>query len=138
MSWMASSGMSRRQIAPSTMRSASSARARSRIPVSRIAARTRRLIPEEAIQLIAQLPSKLRADLAECIDGPDKRITRHTIEVELMREIELDEASAGDVLEALCAAVADAISAGEIEDVRAELPRAMKDLFPTFPRRRAG
>jgi uncharacterized protein (DUF2267 family) len=98
----------------------------------------RRLIPQEARHLIAQLPSKLHADLAECMDGPDKRITTHSIEQELRRELGLEEARAMDVLYGICDAVADGISAGEIDAVRGQLPAGMKELFPQVPYRRVG
>src|SRR5262249_15028973 len=73
----------------------------------------RRLTPQEAKHFIGQLPSKLHAELAECLDGPDKRITNATIEAELQRELDLEGPEAGDVLYAICAAVADGISEGE-------------------------
>jgi uncharacterized protein (DUF2267 family) len=98
----------------------------------------RRLIPQEARHLIAQLPSKLHADLAKCMDGPDKRITTHSIEQELRRELGLDEVRATDVLYGICDAVADGISAGEIDAVRGQLPAGMKELFPQVPYRRVG
>jgi CBS domain-containing protein/uncharacterized protein (DUF2267 family) len=90
----------------------------------------RRLTPDEARHFVAQLPSKLHADLLETFDGPDKRITAQSITHELRRELDLDEGAAGDLLEAVCAAVADSISAGGIEAVRAQLPAEMKTLFP--------
>jgi CBS domain-containing protein/uncharacterized protein (DUF2267 family) len=98
----------------------------------------RRLTPQEARHLVGQLPSKLHAELAECLDGPDKRITTATIETELQRELDLDGPEAGDVLHAICTAVADGISEGETRAVRDQLPGAMKDLFPAAPSRRAG
>lgn len=90
----------------------------------------RRLTPDEARHFLAQLPSRLHADLLECLDGPDKHITVNSIVSELRRELDLDDAAAGDLLEAVCAAVADSISAGEIEAMRAQLPSEMKALFP--------
>lgn len=97
----------------------------------------RRLMPQEARHLIAQLPSKLHADLVECLDGPDKRITTQSIEHELRRELGVDEVRAIDVLYGICDAVADSISAGEIGAVRGQLPAGMKELFPEVPYRRA-
>lgn len=93
----------------------------------------RRLTSDEAAHFVAQLPSKLHPDLLDCLDGPDKRITAQTIENELRRELVIGEAAAGDLLEAVCAAVADSISAGEIDAVRSQLPSEMKALFPTSP-----
>lgn len=90
----------------------------------------RRVTSEEARHFIAQLPSKLHPDLLDCLDGPDKRITAQTIENELRRELGLGDAAAGDLLEAVCSAIADSISAGEIDAVRSQLPLEMKALFP--------
>ncbi len=92
----------------------------------------RRLTPDEARHFIAQLPSKLHAELVDCLDGPDKRITARSITNELQGEFSLGEAAAGDLLEAVCAAVADSISTGEIDAVRSQLPSEMKALFPTL------
>jgi CBS domain-containing protein/uncharacterized protein (DUF2267 family) len=96
----------------------------------------RRLTPQEARHLVAQLPSKLHAELVACLDGPDKRITTQSIEQELQREIGLDQGRATDVLYGICDAVADGISAGEIDAVRGQLPSGMKELFPETPYRR--
>ncbi|UQA58071.1 CBS domain-containing protein [Polyangium aurulentum] len=93
----------------------------------------RRLLPQEARHLIAQLPSKLHPDLEACLDGPDKRITSETIEGDLRQALHMTPEAAADVLYAVCEAVADSVSAGEIESVRDQLPRAMKELFPTMP-----
>lgn len=92
----------------------------------------RRLTSDEAQHFIAQLPSKLHPDLLDCLDGPDKRITAQTIENELRRDLGIGAAAAGDLLEAVCAAIADSISAGEIDAVRSQLPSAMKALFPAI------
>jgi CBS domain-containing protein/uncharacterized protein (DUF2267 family) len=93
----------------------------------------RRLLPQEARHLIAQLPSKLHPELEARLDGPDKRINAETIEAELRQAIHLTPEAAADVLYAVCEAVADSVSAGEIESVRDQLPTAMKELFPLMP-----
>jgi CBS domain-containing protein/uncharacterized protein (DUF2267 family) len=98
----------------------------------------RRLLPQQASHFIAQLPSKLHGELTDCLDGPDKRISTQSMEAELRRELDLDDDAAAEVLHALCKAVADAISPGEVEAVRSQLPAAMKDLFPPANYRRAG
>jgi CBS domain-containing protein/uncharacterized protein (DUF2267 family) len=90
----------------------------------------RRVTPEEARHLIAQLPSKLHPVLTPRLDGPDKRITRESIEADLARELHLDPAAAETVLTSICEAIADSVSAGEIEGFRGQLPLDMKDLFP--------
>lgn len=96
----------------------------------------RRLTPQEARHLLAQLPSKLHTDLVACFEGPDKRITSQSIEQELQRELGLDAVRSTDVLYGICDAVADGISAGEIDAVRGQLPSGMKELFPETPYRR--
>ncbi|HVY45677.1 MAG TPA: DUF2267 domain-containing protein, partial [Minicystis sp.] len=96
----------------------------------------RRLMPEEARHFVAQLPAKMHPDLAACFDGPDKRITARSIELELGRALTLED-RAYDVLCATCAAVADAVSGGAMDAVRGQLPAGMKELFPAPPIRRA-
>jgi uncharacterized protein (DUF2267 family) len=96
----------------------------------------RRLTPQEARHFLAQLPSKLHDRLAHCLSGPDRQVTTQSIEVELVRELELMPAAAGELLFAVCEVVADSISAGEIEAVRGQLPAGMKELFPLISYRR--
>ncbi len=98
----------------------------------------RRLTPDEAKHLVAQLPSKLAISLDRPYEGPNKSITTDTIQGELRQTLHLVPDSAADLLYAICDVIADSVSAGEIESVRAELPSAMKDLFPAMPFRRAG
>ena len=43
----------------------------------------RRLSPEEAHQLVAQLPSLLQSGLEQCLDGPDPNVAITAIEQEL-------------------------------------------------------
>jgi len=98
----------------------------------------RRLTPGEAQHLVAQLPSKLAITLDRPYEGPDKSITTETIQSDLRHSLHLIPDHAADILYAVCDVIADSVSAGEIESVRAELPTAMKDMFPTMPLRRAG
>jgi CBS domain-containing protein len=99
----------------------------------------RRLTPEEARHFISQLPSKLHPDLEKSLEGPDRHVTTTVIQEELARTLALSPDDAADVLYSTCEVVADSISAGEIEDVRGQLPGAMKSLFPEFrPLRAAG
>jgi CBS domain-containing protein/uncharacterized protein (DUF2267 family) len=97
----------------------------------------RRVTPDEARHLIAQLPSKLHPTLSPYLDGPDKRITTETIEADLSRELHMDRDAAALVLASICESIADSVSAGEIEEFRDQLPLGMKDLFPPTPLRRA-
>ncbi|HRI67253.1 MAG TPA: CBS domain-containing protein [Polyangium sp.] len=97
----------------------------------------RRLMPNEAEHLVAQLPSKLGLMLDCPYEGPDRTITADTIQVDLRQTLHLTSDEAADVLYAVCDVIAESVSVGEIESVRAELPNAMKDLFPAMAFRRA-
>lgn len=95
----------------------------------------RRVTPDQARHLIAQLPSKLQPELERSLDGPDRHVTREAIEQELQR-LNVGEDSAALVLTAVCEALADCVTAGEIEAFRGQLPLDMKDLFPPTPLKR--
>ena len=65
--------------------------------------------------------------------GPDKDVTLETMASELRRELDLGAGEAEEALDGVCDAIADGVSAGEIEAVRGHLPAAMKELFPPVP-----
>lgn len=98
----------------------------------------RRLTPSEAEHLVAQLPTKLALTLDRPYEGPDRSITTDTIQYDLRQTLHIIPDEAADILYSVCDVIADSVSAGEIESVRAELPATMKDLFPSMPFRRAG
>jgi uncharacterized protein (DUF2267 family) len=89
-----------------------------------------RLVPDEALHLIAQLPSKLHSQLDQCLDGPDRAVTGDAIRNEVTRTLGLDHQQAALALEGVFAAVRNTVSRGQIEGVRGQLPEEMKDLFP--------
>lgn len=97
----------------------------------------RRLTPNEAEHLLAQLPSKLAPTLDRPLEGPDKKITTETIQSDLRQALHVIPEEAGDILFTVCEVIADSVSAGEIDSVRAELPKAMESLFPRMPLREA-
>ena len=97
----------------------------------------RRLTPNEAEHLVAQLPSKLAPTLDRPFDGPDKKITTDSIQADLRQSLHVIPEEAGDILFTVCEVIADSVSAGEIDSVRAELPKAMESLFPRTPLREA-
>jgi uncharacterized protein (DUF2267 family) len=90
----------------------------------------RRLVPQEAQHLIAQLPSKLQPQLDQCLDGPDRTVTSAAIRDELARALGIASEEAGTTMRAIFAAVSNSVSAGQINEVRGQLPEEMKDLFP--------
>jgi CBS domain-containing protein/uncharacterized protein (DUF2267 family) len=94
----------------------------------------RRLSPEEAHQLVAQLPSLLQSGLEQCLDGPDRNVTITAIEQELGSVLGLDAKGASLALQAVCAAVAASVTAGELAEVRGQLPKEMRQLFPVAAR----
>ena len=62
----------------------------------------RRLSPDEAHQLVAQLPSMLQQGLDQCVDGPDRKVTIAAIEGELGKVLGLDAKGARAALQAVC------------------------------------
>jgi CBS domain-containing protein/uncharacterized protein (DUF2267 family) len=90
----------------------------------------RRLSPEEAHQLVAQLPSLLQPGLEQCLDGPDRNVTVNAIEQELASVLGLDAKGARLALQAVTKAIAASVTAGEIAEVRGQLPEEMRQLFP--------
>jgi uncharacterized protein (DUF2267 family) len=89
----------------------------------------RRLTPDEADDLIAQLPSLLQPTLKAVQPGPDKGVTREAIERKLIRRLDVEPSRASQLVAAVGSAVAQSVSAGQIEDVRVQLPRDLRDVF---------
>ncbi len=90
----------------------------------------RRLTPHEARDLMAQLPSRLQPGLEQCLDGPNRAVTADAIETEIGRALGLEAERAAAVLRAVCKVISDNVAPGQIENVRAQMPEDMKDLFP--------
>lgn len=89
----------------------------------------RRLTPQEARDLIAQLPSLLQPHLLALPPGPDKAITDNSIVAELRTELGMDEHEARRALTATATVVAASISIGQADDVRGQLPPGLRDAF---------
>lgn len=90
----------------------------------------RRLTPEEAQNLIAQLPSLLQPKLEQCSDGPDRAVTTEAMEAEVGRSLGVDAQRANQILLAVFKVIADNVSPGQIKEVRGQLPEEMKPLIP--------
>jgi uncharacterized protein (DUF2267 family) len=97
---------------------------------------SRRLTPGKAQDLIAQLPLLLQGQLAQCADGPDRAVSTQAIEAELSRSLGVEAASASEVLRGVCKVISESVSAGQIAEVRGQLPDEMKALFPSSVRLR--
>ena len=94
----------------------------------------RRLSPQEAHHLVAQLPSMLQPKLAQCFDGPNRNVTAKAIETELASVLGLDAQGARTTLKAVCDAITGSVAAGEVDEIRGQLPEDMKPLFPQMLR----
>jgi uncharacterized protein (DUF2267 family) len=93
----------------------------------------RRLTPGEAEDLIAQLPSLLQAALYALPLGPDKLITRETIEQELSQKLGVEPSRAARLLAVTGARIAQIVSTGQMEDVRQQLPEPLREVFLEAP-----
>jgi uncharacterized protein (DUF2267 family) len=89
----------------------------------------RGITPAEAEQLIAQLPSVLRERLAHAPRGPDRGVTRATLEQAVANRLGIDRAHAGEVVLVVCDALGATISSAKFEDVQSRLPADLKNLF---------
>jgi CBS domain-containing protein/uncharacterized protein (DUF2267 family) len=94
-----------------------------------LSAVVRRLTPEEARDLIAQLPSVLQPTLKALPSGPDKRITMESIVSEVVKRTDVDPERATEIIRGVGATIGQIVSPGQIEDFRAQLPRSMRDVF---------
>jgi uncharacterized protein (DUF2267 family)/predicted transcriptional regulator len=90
----------------------------------------RRLTPDEAEDLIAQLPSLLQPSLRALPPGPDKLITRQGIEAELSERLDIDPIRAAQLLEVFGAAIARIVSPGQVQDMRGQLPEGLRSVLP--------
>lgn len=90
----------------------------------------RRLAPQEAQHLIAQLPSLLQSQLDQCLDGPERLVTADAIREEIGRSLGISSDIAESTMEAVFRVVSETVSEGQIDEVRGQLPEAMKHLFP--------
>jgi CBS domain-containing protein/uncharacterized protein (DUF2267 family) len=89
----------------------------------------RRLMSDEADDLIAQLPSLLQPSLHALPPGPDKLVTRETIERELVRHLGVEPSRAAQLLAVIGATIARSISAGQMKDVQDQLPASLREIF---------
>jgi uncharacterized protein (DUF2267 family) len=90
----------------------------------------RRLVPQEAQHLIAQMPSLLQPQLDQCLDGPDRLVTADAIRQEIGRSLGIGPDVAESTMQTVFRAVSDTVSEGQIDEVRGQLPEEMKYLFP--------
>jgi CBS domain-containing protein/uncharacterized protein (DUF2267 family) len=90
----------------------------------------RRLTPDEAKDFISQLPSLLHSSLQAVRPGPDRSVTRESMEAELAAKLGIDRARAAPVLDAVAGTIARSISPGQVEDMRSQLPPELRTVLP--------
>ncbi|HEX6994355.1 MAG TPA: CBS domain-containing protein [Gammaproteobacteria bacterium] len=93
----------------------------------------RRLTPDEAKDLVAQLPSLLHPTLRRQPSGPDKEITRRAIEESLARRLGIGSDRAADVLDAVGSVIAESVTEGQMNDVRKQRPQELRGAFTVRP-----
>lgn len=91
----------------------------------------RRLTPDEANDLVAQLPSALQPRLGRCLDGPDRTVSVKAMEDEVNRSLGVSAERAGEIVRAVVRVLSESVSAGQMAEVRGQLPEEMKALFPS-------
>ena len=84
----------------------------------------------EAADLVAELPSNLRERLSGVARGPNRTVTRQSIERVLSVRLGVGEARAAELVMDLGRAVDQAVSHGELLDVKAQLPADLRAIFP--------
>lgn len=89
----------------------------------------RRLRPEDARQVVAQLPSKLQPGLLKHLDGPRKDISTATLDAELARQLGLSAGAALDLLYGVCDALVDDLPSAAVDQLRGHLPEDMRELL---------
>ncbi|HEY7188937.1 MAG TPA: DUF2267 domain-containing protein [Vicinamibacterales bacterium] len=94
-----------------------------------LSALVRRLTADEAKDLIAQLPLRIGERLRGLPPGPDKSITAEGILAELSERLGVASARASDVLDAVVRTLDANVSAGQMQDVRHQLPKDLRSVF---------
>jgi uncharacterized protein (DUF2267 family) len=90
----------------------------------------RRITPAESDDFISQLPSELHEPLHALPAGPDRGITRATIDAELASRLSLAPERAAVLAQGVGAALCVLLPRGEIRDLRAQLPPELRALLP--------
>jgi uncharacterized protein (DUF2267 family) len=94
----------------------------------------RRLTPGEAKDLIAQLPLRIGERLRALPPGPDKSITAEGIQAELVERLGVASGRASEALDAVVRTLDANVSAGQMRDVRHQLPKDLRSVFaPSEP-----
>lgn len=85
----------------------------------------KRLTPDERMDFASQLPAELQ-DTAMSVGSTDENISMEDIVETIAEEQNIDEDHAKKQVMAAWQTLKDAITRGEIDDIRAQLPKDMK------------
>lgn len=94
-----------------------------------LSALARRLTPDEAKDLIAQLPLRIGERLHSLPPGPDKQISEEAILTDLVDRLAVAPAHAREILQAAVRTLDANVSAGQMQDVRHQLPKDLRGAF---------
>src|SRR5690606_19230091 len=94
-----------------------------------LGALVRRVTADEAKDLIAQLPSLLHKRLRALPPGPDKSITRATVEAEMAEQLGVSPQRASELVAAVAGTIAANITPGQLGDMRVQLPEDLRVLL---------
>lgn len=97
----------------------------------------RRIRPDEARQLLSQLPSLISERISPEVEEPDLSITRSKIERAVALRLSVDRERASEIVRRVGRVLVQSVSDGEIEDVRGQLPSDLKELLEPVPRAEA-
>ncbi|MEO8180231.1 MAG: DUF2267 domain-containing protein, partial [Deltaproteobacteria bacterium] len=89
----------------------------------------RRVTPSEAKDMLAQLPSELRERWLDLPTGPDRAVTRQSIVKELAQRLDVHSDAADEIAQSVGLALSALISEGELDDLRRQLPKGLRELF---------
>lgn len=92
----------------------------------------KRLTPQEAYDFVSQLPSLVHERLLGLPSGPDRSVTRETIEQDLVKRLDIEPDYASRIATDIGSAIEQAVSSGQIDDVRSQLPKEMRSIFPSM------
>ena len=89
-----------------------------------------RLTRDEACQVLAQLPAELKLAWGERVDGPPAKLDRATFYARVQQGAALgSRREARAMTSAVFAALKAQLSPGEADDVLAQLPKDLKDVW---------
>lgn len=83
----------------------------------------RRLTADEASDFVAQLPANVRDALPLRLAGPDRRVSRASIERDIARRLGIAPESATELVWRMGQHLGDLVSEGEVRDLASQLPK---------------